>query len=624
MKHSLTYETYRASLDEQIHQSVDHVNDARKTIVASNHEIVMNQMWKMTFSDTVTKVLSKYLEKDMSLPIIADLLVHPPKNIQTDWKPDFALPMFEFAKILKKNPMQLANEVVDQAKDLNVFSRIESAGAYVNVQLNDTLLQNGVKSIINLGAQFGRLTDNTGRVAIVEYSSPNVAKPFGINHLRSTVIGEAIARLFAFSGYTVVRDNHLGDWGTQFGNLLAAHQEYASERDFSTLTMDDLTEIYVKFSQEKKNSPKLVRLGQSYFAKLDAGDSELREKWAAALDMSMSEFSLMYKRLGVVFDTQIGEGYYVEAANNLVDKLLDNMKHPLIIRDPDTKAVYIDGESPVILRTQDGYCIYGARDLATLLFRIEKYSPDDIVYVVGEEQASYFRTVFMAAQQMGWLDNPQRTPTHVEHVGFGLLLDKNGKKLSTRKGTSGKLEDVINMLDERAIEETKSRNPDMPLDQVKEIANKIAIGAIIWNDLHTERTSNIRFDITNMLQLGGGTVIDIFYSYSRTCSVLQKIDTNLELKWLEKYSSDTEHLLAVRLNEFEDVIRKAVNERAPHVIVGYLQELSQIHGRFYQESRIIGIDDNSLASMRAALHVSYKIVVSNGLHLLNIPITERL
>ncbi len=627
MKHILTYESYKTSLDEEIRRSIENVENIHKKTPTDSKPIVVHT-WKLAIADAVNQVLAKYAKKSVELPNVIELIIHPPKNIQTDWKPDFALPMFEFAKALGKNPLQLANEVVDCVRDSHFFSRVESVGPYVNMQLSDLVLQNGIRNIIKLGEYYGQLTDNIGKIAIVDYSSPNVAKPFGINHLRSTVIGEAIARLFTSSGYTVLRDNHLGDWGTQFGNLLAAHQEYDSDRDFTTLTMDELTKIYVKFSQEKKNSPRLIRLGQSNFAKLEAGDPELREKWAAALNLSKNEFSIMYQRLGVVFDTQIGEGYYVEASNNLIDKLADDSKSSLIIRDPDTKAVYINGEYPVILRTQDGYCIYAARDLATLQFRMDKYNPDDITYVVGEEQAGYFRSIFTAAKEIGLLDRPDGSLAYVEHVGFGLLLDEDGKKLSTRKGTSGKLEDVINILNERAIEETKSRNPNMPSNQVEEIANKVAVGALIWNDLHTERTSNIRFDITNMLQLGGGTVIDIFYSYSRTCSILQKIDLAnkaiVKTGWPHKYSSDSEHLLAVRMNEFDYFIRKAVKERAPHIIVNYLQELSQIHGRFYQESRIIGLEDSSLTSMRIALHKAYKTIVSNGLRLLNIPITERL
>lgn len=618
MAHDTSYEEYRAELEKQIARSVELVRAHRQDTHPAKP---VAAPWR----DGVDTYLQS---PPLDMADAGALAVRPPKNVPVQWHPDYALPMFSYAKARRVSPASLVADAAKALEPAAEFSKVEATGPYVNLRLADDVLMTNLKNIIATAATYGHITDNAGKVAIVEYSSPNVAKPFGINHLRSTVIGESLARIMAATGYTVVRDNHLGDWGTQFGNLLAAHQEYAPERDFASLSMDELTALYVRFSQEKKESPQLVRLGQTCFARLEAGDLDLREKWTHALELSLEEFSAMYNRLHVRFDTMIGEGYYVEASNKLIEDLAGLVPAELVVFDQKTKAVYINAEHPVVVRTQDGYGVYAARDLATVQFRQQTYDPDVIMIVVGEEQASYFRAVFGVADKAGLSTRPDGTKVQLEQVGFGLLLDKDGKKLSTRKGTSGKLEDVIDTLDAHAMEETVSRNPEMNPAEVREIAQKVAVGALIWNDLRTDRISSVRFDIERMLELGGGSVVDVLYTYSRTCSILEKLkvsnDTPLASVFPANFSTEVEHQLAVRLSELENVVRKAALDRAPHGIVLYLQELSQLHGRFYEESRVAGLDDANLANLRIALHRAYKIVVENGLGLLNIPLSPRL
>lgn len=614
------YESYRASLEDQIAHSKD---DVKAKLANPETFPAPGQAWKAAMDSSLRPILQ--------VPNASSDLVRPPKNVSIGWDPDYALPLFGFARNLKKNPVLLATDVVDSLRQNGDFDRVEAIGAYVNMSLMDRILLGEVQGIIADADQFGRSGAHAGEVAIVEYSSPNVAKPFGINHLRSTVIGESIARLLDASGYVVVRDNHLGDWGTQFGNLLAAHEEYAPEQDFSSLSVDELTALYVRFSEDKKTSPRLVRAGQTAFSRLEQGDEDLREKWSIALDKSIEEFNRMYDRLNVHFDTMIGEAYYVDAANKLVDGLSDRVPADVVVTDEESKAVYINGEHPVVVRTQDGYGVYAARDLATIQFRAEAYQPGAALYVVGNEQSSYFRSVFDVAAQAGLTKGSDGEDYSLEHVNFGLLLDENGKKLSTRKGTSGKLEDVLQQLDDKAASETLSRNPDMPDTQVKDIAHAVAVGALIWNDLRTERTSSVRFDVDNMLKLGGGSVVDIMYSYSRTCSILDKVkdlasasEEPATTSLPDTFSTKIEHRLAVQLNEFEAVIKKSADDRAPHNLVQYIQELSQLHGRFYEESRVIGVENKEVVAMRVALHRAYKVVVENGLGLLNIQLTQRI
>lgn len=620
MTEKLSYEAYKTALSEQIKKSVSKI-EAAQLHVRPNEAVV--KPWQQSLSASIASYAQA--QGGASIPDVETLIVHPPKSTKLDWAPDYALPTFELARTLRQNPVELAKAITD-AIDKAPFSRIETAGPYINMRLHDAQLVGGIQSILEQDEAYGQLNDGGQKTVIVEFSSPNVAKPFGINHLRSTVIGESLARLMEAAGYTVIRDNHLGDWGTQFGNLLAAHQEYAPDTDFASLSMDELTSLYVRFSQEKKESPRLVRLGQECFARLEAGDQELRDKWTAALAMSLEEFNAMYRRLGITFDTYIGEAYFNEAAKTLIDHLSETDVDGAVVFDTDTKAVYIDAEHPVVLRTQDGYCVYAARDLATIEFRQHTYAPERVLYVVGEEQASYFRSVFDLAAKIGFKKLPENSEMDLVHIGFGLLLDEHGKKLSTRKGTSGKLEDVIDQLDQRAFEETKKRNADMPNDVAWTIARKIAVGALIWNDLRTDRTSSVRFDIDRMLSLGGGSVIDILYSYTRSSSILQKLDVEsaASTQMPPAFSTETEHQISLRLMEFDEVIRSAAQECAPHVLVAYLLELSQLHGRFYEESRVQGLEDQALAQLRINVHRAYMIVIRNGLKLLNIPISERL
>ncbi len=609
-----TFEHYIDDLHSQIAASKDRIAHAPKPAAWNAYA------WQQT--------IDAALEPILHIPHASAECIHPPKNAPLSWLPDYALPMFRFAKELKTNPVALAEQVVAALQDIPELHKVEAAGPYVNILLADAQIMQSVQAILAAKDRYGHNGLYDGQVAIVEYSSPNVAKPFGINHLRSTVIGEAIARLCAASGYAVVRDNHLGDWGTQFGNLLAAHATYAPDTDFASLSMDEMTALYVRFSQEKKTSAELTRLGQTYFARLEAGDATLRAMWLVALQKSLDEFLTMYDRLGVRFDTLLGEAFFVERSNKLIESMAGKVSSDVLVYDSNSKAVYIEGEHPVVIRTQDGYGVYAARDLATIEFRQKEYAPDICIYVVGDEQSSYFRTIFSVAHHAGLTDRGKEADMQLEHINFGLLLDADGKKLSTRKGTSGKLEDVLNLLDEQAVKETRSRNSEMPEDQVARIAHTIAVGALIWNDLRTDRTSSVRFDIQRMLELGGGSVVDVLYSYSRTCSILQKLGIddayNRQAALPSEFSSPTEHQLAVLLSELPAVVAKATEARAPHILVGYIQELVQLHGRFYEESRVIGVEDKSVVELRIALHQAYKTTIANGLQLLNIPLSERL
>lgn len=620
-----TYDAYLLELNQQIEGSIQDATE-RRLLPREHCESVVATALRTNLRGTLETLIQEVLVEPSADDVVdyaaitLEGLTYPPQNAAINWKPDYALPMFPLARPAQRNPASIAQQFAETISSGSLYERVEATGPYVNKRLSEKVLSQGVADIIAKGERYGQLTDHQGEVAVIDYSGPNVAKPFGINHLRSTVIGEALSRLLDANGYTVIRDNHLGDWGTQFGNLLAAFDTYSTSTDFNSLTIDDLNKLYVQFSEDKKTTPSLIRKGQSYFSRLEAGDPELMDRWTATLRKSMHEFSAMYQRLGIHFDTQIGEGYFVQSAKDIIGSLPNRLPGK-VIHDTDTDAVYINAEYPIMLKTSDGYCVYAARDLATIQFRSKRYNPNVMLYVVGEEQSTSFDAVFTVAQEA------ELTDTRLEHISFGLLLDENGKKLSTRKGTSGKLEDVLDAVEERAFEEVTLRNKNMSPDEARQIARDIAVGALVWNDLRADRRSSVRFDINRMLTLGGGSVVDILYTYSRTASLLEKIGaqtyTNL-IKSHATFSSDTEHRLAARMMELGNVVRKAADDRAPHVLVGYLQNLATLHGKFYEESRVIGVEDEGIVSTRIALHKAYEIVVNNTLRLLNIPVVKRI
>ncbi|HET9098342.1 MAG TPA: arginine--tRNA ligase [Candidatus Saccharimonadales bacterium] len=620
-----TYEDYREDLQKQIKGAVVRAKIGVEA-VKEDHESAAAKRIREEIDNLLEKHFSQSPQTDTSFAYSAQL-VSPPKNAKVGWTVDYALPTFAISRQLGRNPVDVAGEIADCLKDSDLFARVETSGPYVNIGVKDSLLLESLNSLAD-DPHYGQVNDHQHELAVIDYSSPNVAKPFGVNHLRTTIIGESLSRIFEAVGYTVVRDNHLGDWGTQFGNLLAAHAEYAPEIPFSQIDMDTLNRIYVRFSQEMKTSDALKRKGQEYFSRLEKGDALLMENWVHALKLSLAEFQAMYDRLGVKFDTFIGEAYYVNRSYELIANLPKEKLRGLVEFSDESPAVVINGQHPVVVITGDGYGVYAARDLATVDFRVQEFKPEYIFYVVGEEQASYFQTIFEVAKQAGLTKRESANDTELEFIGFGLLLDKDGKKLSTRKGTSGKLEDVLDAVELRATEETKKRNPELDDNSVRLIARKVSVGAVIWNDLKADRVSSVRFDIDRMLELGGDSVVDILYTFSRSTSILNKLSvaelTSLETDLPKTFSSDHEHRLALKLSEFSIVIKRAAAARSPHILAGYLSELAQLHGRFYEESRVIGIDDKALAAMRILLHRAYVNVISSGLSLMNIPVTDRL
>ncbi len=554
---------------------------------------------------------------------ISQSLTTPPSRTDYPWPPDFGLHAQRLARAAGiKNPVDLAEKIGIAAKHSDLFSEAGSLGPFVNLRVSDTVLVTEAQQLID--NKESRNHDN--KLVLVDFSSPNIAKPFGINHLRSTIIGESIARIKEEAGHTVVRANHLGDWGTQFGNLLAAYDQFGDNRPFEELSTDELTQLYVRFSTEKKSNPELTFIGREYFRQLSEKNPILLERWNVAVQASRKEFAEVYERLGISFDMQVGEAYFEQSAEKLLNDLEsdpEKSNQSGIIFGEDGTA-YINGEHPVMLRTQDGYCVYAARDLATVDMRTTRFKPNEIVYVVGEEQSSSFTAMFEAARQLG----VNGDGVELIHADFGLLLGKDRKKLSTRKGTSGKLVDLLDELESHSIENLKERNPNSTDESLRKNAETLALDALIWNDLQTDRKKSVIFDPERMLSLGKGGVIDALYAHLRSSKIIEKMRTEdsseSPIYAVEVISNNAEHDLIITMRDYQNVIKHASETNSPHLLVTYLQNLSRRHGVFYEHSPVARETNETVRNSRIALHQAFINIMDRGLGCLNITVPEYL
>ncbi len=599
---------YQSSIDNQIKQSLVKLD--------SNVKVGTNLASESSLLDELATNIAEATSLDKLE--IKQLLSPPPERDDLTLDFDYGLATFTLAKDTKKSPVDVAKSLAKSLSGSDLIADVQAVGPYLNVAIKDQGVIESLRQIVDAGEE----EQASKGTVVIDFSSPNVAKPFGVNHLRSTVIGEAIARLLESQGFVVIRDNHLGDWGTQFGNILAAYDIYNPEKDFSDLNIDEINELYIRYSQEMKTDEDLVEKGREYFSRLSQGDEELLTRWQHCVDLSQQDFDRVYQRLGVEFDIQIGEAYFAETTDELLDELVKDSGSKSVVVDEDG-SIHIDGKHPVMLRTAGGYSVYAARDLSTIKFRSQTYNPNAIIYVVGHEQSTSFEAVFDVAKQLG-LNKTDRGEADLEHVGFGLLVGTDGKKLSTRKGTSGKLEDLINQLEERALAEIKSRNPDMNESEAQDNAKVLSVAALVWHDLRTDRNTNVRFDPGAMLALGSGSVVDVLYSYVRSQRILANLgEVDLSNVALE-FSAGIEHSLGVKLAELPEIVAKAAQMKSPHILVGYLHELSKLHGSFYEASPVIGEEDQSKQALRVLLHQAYIKVVAQGLDLLNIKPPSRL
>ncbi len=540
-------------------------------------------------------------------------LVKEDVNLTETSNPDFGdycFGCFELAKKLKKSPDEIAKSFEKKLKPNNYIEKICAINGYVNLFLNKKLLAKNVLQAIFEGRDAYGSCPKRNKTVVIDFSSPNIAKPFGIGHLRSTVIGNSLAKIYRFLGYNVIGVNHLGDWGTQFGKLIVAYKKWGKEAKLQQEPIKYLLELYVQFHRAAEKDEKLAAEARAWFKKLEEGNKEATELWELFRELSLEEFKRIYKILDVKFDNYHGESFY----NNKMRDIIKTAKAKKIAVISDGALVIeLEGMPPLILQKSDGATTYATRDLAAIAYRIKQYHPDRLVYVVGSEQKLHFEQLARAAKMLG-LNVP------IIHINFGLIMFPEGR-MSTRKGNIIFLEEVLNRSVELALNIIKEKNPD--LESKEATARNVGVGAVIFADLSNERARDIKFEWDRILDFEGETAPYIQYTHARARSILRKCrqhpSPNINFEFFEKEELNMISLLY----KFPKIVEAAGRNYKPHVIARYLIELSQTFNEFYHKCPVI-CDLKQIQKARLLLVDCARQVIENGLHLLGIKAPERM
>ena len=509
-----------------------------------------------------------------------------------------------------KNSRELAEDIVrklQKDKELaKIIDKIEVAGpGFINFWLKKEVLVDNLIRIDSQKEKYGASNVGQGKTVVIDYSSPNIAKSFSIGHLRSTIIGQALYNLYKFLGYEVVGDNHLGDWGTQFGKLLYMLQG-KSEAEITKLTIQELEELYILFHKKAEEKPEIEEEARVWFKKLEDGDGEAKKLWQFCVDISLAEFNRIYERLGVKIDFAFGESYYESEMKQLLADA--KIKKHLAKGESGAQIIDLTKEgiiTPLMFLKTDGATTYATRDLATITFRVRKWNPDIIIYEVGVEQSLHFKQLFAATRLLGLVDKN----VELIHTAHGLYLAPDGGKFSTREGKTIKLEEVLNEAIDRAGK----------LGNKGEVAKDVGIGAIKYFDLSHQPTSDIIFDWEKIMAMEGNSGPYLQYTVARTNSVLAKAPNIQHTTY--NIQNDEELKVLRSLTRFPEIIATAAKNYSPNVLCNYLFDLAQKFNAFYNAHKIIGSKNQELRIMITA---AVGQVLKNGLKLLGIEAPERM
>ena len=526
---------------------------------------------------------------------------------------DIAFPAFSLAKVERRAPQAIAADIAEKI-DQSAFEKVVATGPYVNFFLDKSKISDQViKSVIEAGADYGQQDEGHGQNITIDLSSPNIAKPFSVGHLRSTVIGDALSNIFRKMGYNTIKINHLGDWGKQFGLLMVAYKKWGSKEAVEANPIDELLKLYVRINAEIENDPELDDEGRLWFKKLEDGDPEATELWQWFRDESLVEFNRIYKLLGVEFDSLNGEAFYNDKMDEAVQILEDK---GLLKESKGASIVELDDVNlpPAMIKKSDGATLYITRDIATAIYRARTYNFVKNIYAVGQEQSNHFRQLKAVLKKMGfdWSDD-------MVHVDFGLVT-KNRQKLSTRKGNIILLEPTLQEAISRAKAQIEEKNPE--LENKEEVAHAVGVGAVKFYDLKTDRRNGYDFDLEAMVSFEGETGPYVQYAYARIQSILRK--ANFTPSTDATYSlSDPESWEIIKLlQDFSRVVKRAAENYDPSLIAKYAINLAQAFNKYYAHTRIL--DESPERESRLALSYSTAVVLKEALRLLGVDAPEKM
>lgn len=546
---------------------------------------------------------------------ILDLIEIPPDNKMGD----YAIPCFSFSKLMHKNPSIIANEVkeaLENCKEELGLASIEAVNGYCNIFVNR---ERYVESVWNTLKQDNSGVEQIGlnKTICIDYSSPNIAKNFHVGHLRTTVIGNSLYKIYDKLGYRVIRMNHFGDWGTQFGKLIVAYKKWSSKEAVEKRGIDELLDIYVKFNSESEKNPELMDEARKWFVKMEQGDSEALAIWEWFKEISMVEFERVYNMLGLSFDTYLGESYYRSMVPAL-EKLLKEKN--LLIESQGANVIDLSAYDmpPCMITKKDGGSIYHSRDICAVLYRKEKYDFDKCLYVTGLEQSLHFKQVFKAIELMGydWYPN-------LVHVPYG-LVSLEGAKLSTRTGNIIYAEDILNEAVKRAAKAIEEKNPE--LMEKETVAKKVGIGAVIFHDLFNQRIKNVDFSWEDVLSFEGTTGPYVQYTYARAKSILRKSNVDIENQGIcyAALTDDITFELMKVLSGYEVAVRNAACRYEPSIVARYIISVASSFNKFYHECTILREENKKTKLARLHLVALVQKILSEACSLLGIECPEEM
>jgi arginyl-tRNA synthetase len=559
--------------------------------------------------DIIAQAIHKQLP-ELSRDQIYDMLEYPPNPEMGD----IALPCFKLSKTLRKPPVQIAQELASNISDMEFIDKVEPVSGYLNFFFNKPLfIEQTLKRILEEQERYGSQPIGEGKTIVIDYSAPNIAKPFHVGHLRSTVIGNSLRKIFEFMGYRCIGVNHLGDWGTQFGKLIVAYKLWGNKEEVEAYGIKELMRLYVKFHEEAEKDPKLEDEARSWFARMEKGDSEALELWQWFKDISLKEFQKVYDLLDVHFDSYAGESFY----NDKMDAVIEELRQKNLLKESEG-AMIVDleeyGMPPCMILKKDGSSLYATRDIAAAIYRKKEYDFHKCIYVTGAAQSLHFQQWFKVIELMGY-----EWAKDLIHVPFG-LVSLGGEKLSTRKGKVVLLEDILSEAIKKTLEIIESKNPD--LEDKEEVARYMGVGAVIFSDLYSNRIKDVSFSWDEVLNFDGETGPYVQYTHARCCSVIRKApeqDSSFNPGLLQ---TKEEYQLCKTLYQFPEKVMMALTQLEPSIITRYLVDLAQDFNRFYHEHPILA-DDQQLRAARLALVKATRITLANGLKLIGLKPLER-
>lgn len=539
------------------------------------------------------------------------VVVEEPKDLKMG---DLAVPVFPIVKVLRKPLNEVALEVAKTIKEnVSEVKDTKVIGGFVNLVLSkEEMAYDIIKSILTEGSSYASKPSND-EVVCLDYSSPNIAKSFSIGHLRSTIIGNSLKLIYQKLGYKTVSINYLGDWGTQFGKMIVAYLKWGDKEKIKQDPINEMTNLYVKFHEEAKKDESLNEEARQAFRKCELGDKEYLELWRYIREESLKESAQIYDLLGVTFDSYNGEAFYNDKMDGVVEEL--EAKHLVTLDDNALIVRFADGMPPALIKRSDGGSLYMTRDLAALLYRKKEYNFKEILYVVGNEQKLHFEQIKAIIKMLGYDFSDE-----IKHVGFGLYLT-NGKKMSTRSGGVVKLYDVLMKAISLAKAEVLEKNKD--LTNKDEVAKKIGLASVIYNDLKNHRELDIEFDLDSCVKFEGNTGPYILYSGVRIASILKDKEIDLNNIDLDLFNKDIYYDVVRQLANFSVMLNKAKEEYAPSYIAKYLYTLATTFNRFYALEKI-NCEDELIRNTNFALIKAIRIVLNEGLRLLGIAYVDEM